>query len=446
MDADVAAFQRFVDTALVIEAPAYAGKASQAVQAVARARATVSFESRGRGLSSDRYRELVAEVRRQVTEDLRPGPDYRVEIFDRSRKDLGAEARRIDTSLWDFGQHVKAAARDGAMAQGVVIGAKPACIVVGFPNHTDVNAYYSQSVGFPVNTGSLDNETAHRMFFWHEVGHCILGPSEAYADTFAALMMVRHTSTKDALAVVATWREVSELTTPDVDDDHFMSASLWRVVERSSALRSDPTFMSMDMKGVAALAKSMADTFALTEADQAEIVAFRKAVSAAAGAKAHYVRTEEGLQRVGFGDWLRSHSRVPEFARLIRSIDSLMGGVVSQSPYKPRSSSEFRKDLSEIAGRGDPTAKLMLRGLDRKSGPAERHEASMGIKIPYEFGTDAYHGQVIDFDPKCQTILFSPDNDRYAIRDGRAVIDHGDLSSLADRMRSTEVADLGLRR
>lgn len=449
MDADVAAFQRFVDAALVIEAPMGSRKASQAALAVASARvdrrASVEFKDVRGGLDAKAYGTIVEEIRQQIASDL-SRPDYRIEIFDRSTKDVVAEGKRIDKVLGQFAKGVQAHPEEGAFAQGMNLPSGKACVIVGFPASTSLKPFFSRAIGVPVETKAIDDVSAHRMFIWHELGHCLLGASEAKADTFAALMVLRHTKLDGAIDLLATWREVMEFT-GERGDDHFMSASLRGVALRADALRADKRFMSMDMKEIAALAKSMSEELAAKPSEVKDTMTFRSALTEARGLKAHYVRSDEGLRRVGFGEWISANADIPELGRIRDAFERLSTGTTGpQAPYKIDLVS-LRASLAALAAQGDPTARAMVKGLDRgrKAAKEDRHDDGIGVKIPYEFTKDAYQGQVIAFDRSCQKAIVSDDGGRYAIHDGRAVIEHGDLATLAAKA-ADNVETVGLRR
>lgn len=448
MDADVAAFQKFIETSLVIEAPAGSRKASQAAVAIASGRvnrgAAVSFKDvRGEGLDAKTYGAVVEDIRKQIAADL-SRPDYRIEVFDRSTKDPAAEGRRIDKGLAHFARGVVAHPDEGAFAQGMNLPSGKACVVVGFPASTGLQPFFSRAIGIPVKTKAIDDVNAHRMFLWHELGHCLLGASEAKADTFAALMVLRHTKLEGAIDLLATWREVLEFIS-DRGDDHFMSASLRAVSARAEALRADKRFMSMDIKEIAALAKSMSDEFAASPAEVKDAMTVRSALAEAQGLKAHYVRTDEGLRRVGFGEWVNANAAIPELGRIKDAFERLANGTTGRQEAYTIDLPALRASLAVLAAQGDSTARAMVKGLDRgRKSKAAAHDEGIGVAIPYDFRQDPYHGQVIAFDRSCQKAIVSDDGGRYAIHDGRAVIEHGDLTTLA--ANAENVASVGLRR
>jgi hypothetical protein len=398
MDADVSHLQKFADVPYVIEAPASKSRAASAA-AQALGGVQVRFDDT-RPLPKGRYGAIVESVRAQINEDLRPDGKWRIDVFDRSAKDLTQEGRRIDRTLSGFRKSLGTGA-EGAFAQPFPVnttapGQLKGCIVVGFPASTDPRQMMSAALrGAPVPMQGLTAEKFHRHSLWHELGHCLLGNSEARADTFASLMALRHNLFgKDTLATLASWREVNEWTTPQLDDEHFIAASLWEVVSRADALQADKRFMAMGIEEIAGLAKTMSDRFSLGPEAIRDAVSMRRAFYVAAALPHHLVPGPGGKRVKGdLQAWGAAHSDIPEIARMDTVSLNLLNGAKPLQAFA-HDMKALRARLDALVASGDPTAKAMVASLDRPA-PAHRHDPDFEAEIPYRFKATDYARQVL---------------------------------------------------
>lgn len=427
MDADVSALQRFADVPYVIESAAPELPLARAAQMNAGAGLDLRIDD-GRGVTPEHYRRIVEQIRRQLAADpVSKKEGYRIEIFDRSVPDPAAEARRVDRRLPGFAASFGKLADTGANANAYRTSATSAtCIVVGWKPGDSASAVMGRIVGEPhADTGGMDADRFHRHGLYHEIGHCLLGGSEAKADTFAALMMLRHTDLPlDALTALASFRELAETTSPDPNDDHFVAASLWRVVQIGDRLRADDRFMAMDIGGIAGVADAIGDRFASMPDEMRGIRSFRAAFNLAAQAEVHYVAESGGLRPTDFQGWLIANAKIPEFGRIVALARRLAGtggedarGGIGREKFDPQ---RVRTALAGLADRGDPTARTILLQMGRRlPPPASPPEYMVGanVMLPFTYGRPALSDDLIGFDGGTQTLSFDGSQRSYEVRD-----------------------------
>ena len=428
--ADVAALERFMDVPYVLEAPASKVESiGPALAAVARMRPSVSLDS-SKGIPAARYSEIVQDIRAQIASQVKPTTGLRFEVMDIAAKDIAKEADRTSESLKGKGRAIQAVY--GAMGGAFSFSTKEAkgtvCVAVGFKPQSDLQDMTAiPGADSSVQRHDLDDPMYHRITLWHEVGHCLLGPSEALADTFGALMAVRFTNlSKDGLSVYAGMRELSEWTTPVVNDNHFMSKPLWAVAGRMEALRQDERFMSLDMEGVAAVARTFVDRAGPTKEDVAQMATFRKAFFEAGKAEVHWEADAGKLKPVPFFKWVRANApKVPEISRVLEIKRGLQEGnvgpgTVARGGLKPA--------LEAMKAAGDPTARKMLASVNGKAPVIQdKDPKAWNPTVSNRLDPDRYADMVVPFDPATQRIAFSPDQERFAVAgpDGRVVLSGG---------------------
>lgn len=388
--------------------------------------AAMGFDLRiddSRGVTPEHYHRIVENIRGQLAADpVSRKEGYRIEIFDRAVTKPMVEARKIDRTLHGFARSFGELEDSGPNANAYRTSAKTAaCIVVGWKPGQTASAVMAEPLGLPhAETGGMDAVSFQKIGLYHEIGHCLMGGSEAKADTFAALMMLRHTDLPvSALTALATFRELSEFTTPDPDDDHFIAASLWRVVEIADQLRASERFMSMDMGEIASVASTIGDRFASMPDEIRSIRSFRSAFNKAAEAKVHYVPEPGGLRATDFQGWMVSNARIPEIERVIELSRFLAGagGKVERAQFDPQ---RVRKALSGLSDLGDPTAKKLLRDMSRRMRPIDsppEYTIGPGIMIPYTYGKAPLSDELIGFTVATQTVSFDASQQSYAVHD-----------------------------
>lgn len=422
MDADVSALQRFSEVPYVIESPAANAPLANAAQMNAGAGIRLKLDET-RGVTHEHYHRIVDDIRRQLASDpVSRKEGYRIEIFDRAVADPKAEARKVDRTFHGFARNFAEAENLGPRASAYRASAKSvSCIVVGWKPE----AKAADLLGLPLglrnaDTGGMDDDQFQRISLYHEVGHCLLGGSEAKADTFAALMMLRHSDLPtSALAALATFRELTEFTSRDPNDDHFISSSLWRVVEIAEQLRANPRFMAMDMGEIASVADTIGDRFASMPDEIRSIRTFRAALNGVAAAKAHYVVEPQGLRATDFKGWLVANSGIPEIERLVALSRKLTGngGEVGRAKFDPQ---RLRTALSHLAEQGDPTARNLLSQMGRRMRPIPSMPEYMigpGIPLPFSYRPSPLADEIIGFDSATQTVRFDDTQQSFSVHD-----------------------------
>ena len=270
MDADVSHLQKFADVPYVIEAPASKGGLLGAAAAAVNKRVQVRFDD-SRGVAPERYRAMVESIRADLRAGLSPKTGYGIGIYDASTKDPSAELGKIHPSMKVAGKLVgELSTTKGAFAAPFRTPDGIRCVVVGFKPDAPVAGILAMGSGRDdVKRQGLDDLTFHRMTITHESGHCLLGSSEAKADAYMALVMLRDPSfPKEALAAWANWREREEWTLAMPEDDHFTAKSVWAVLQRADSLRADPAFMAMSLEEVAGVANAIVEEVGMRPAEQ----------------------------------------------------------------------------------------------------------------------------------------------------------------------------------
>jgi hypothetical protein len=422
MDADVSALQRFSDVPYVIESPAANAPLATAAKMNAAAGQDLRLDT-SRGVTPEHYHRIVEDIRRQLACDAVSRKEgYQIEIFDRAVADPMAEARKVDRTLHGFARNFSESKDTGPNATAYRASAKSvSCVVIGWkPGDTPAEVLGSP-LGLPDgDTGGMTADQFQRQGIFHEVGHCLLGGSEAKADTFAALMMLRHSDLPtSAITALATFRELSEFTSQDPDDDHFISAALWRVAEMADQLRANPKFMAMDIGQIASVADTIGDRFASMPDEIRSIRTFRAALNGVAAAKTHYAVEPHGLRPTDFKGWLVANTAIPEIDRLVALSRKLSGGggKVERARFDPQ---RLRTALSHLSERGDPTAKNLLKLMGRRMRPIHAPPEYMvgpGIPLPFSYRPSPLVDDIIGFDSMTQTVKFDASQQSFSIHD-----------------------------
>lgn len=454
--ADVALLERFMDVPYVLEAPASKPeKAIPALTALARIGGRLDVDE-SKGIAPARYKEIVDEIRGQVATQVPPAVGYRIDVLDISAKDLSGELNRISEKLKKgAGDVIRTYDRiSGAFSFNAADKKGAVCIAVGYKHGTDIDGLASQLTRVrDVKMQDLTKERYHQITLWHEVGHCLLGPDEAKADTFGALMAVRFTDiSKKGLSVYAGIREMTEWTTSIVDDNHVMSKPLWAVAARMDALRQDKRFMSMGMEEIAELTQSFVAKEGPKPDEIRHVMRFRAAFREAATAKVHWAKAEGGVKPVPFFKWMQAGAKsIPEIARLLDLQKMLKDGTEPVTSPVTTGSYDLKVTLAALKEQGDPTAGRMLKGLAQKT-PTIVDTSEMWAKInPLRFDAAKFADMVVPFDPKKQRIAFSHDQERFAVSDGTRVVASGTSAGMTGTVPATEVdldeaAPVGMRR
>lgn len=409
MDADVGHLERFTEVPYVIEAPASRGGMIRSAAAAALAKPGLRVRTdASRGLPPERYRAMIENVRADLEANLRKTPDYRISLVDLSRPDLGKELARIDDDFRGEGKGVANLAHArGAFASVFPHKGKGICLVVGLAPGFEMKRFLDIGTGKAgMARGGLDAETFHKLVVTHEVGHCLLGLSEAKADAFMALMALRDPAfPKETLQAWATWREQTEWTTPLTADNHFTAKSLWAVLERADALRADPAFRAMDIEGIAGLAKAIVEERGLRPGEEEEVSAVRRGIRAAVALVAPRAGREEGAMPLL--PWLRAHADVPALARVAAVLDAAVSGARPMRPFEARPG-ELRAAVARLAAGGDRIAAAVASGFDQAPDTTSEHahavaanqvgKANFGL-VPYKLERTEFHARALALAP-----------------------------------------------
>lgn len=416
MDAvDFQTLQKFAETPFVIEAPVTASAyAAKAAAILGGARIKVHPE----GSAPKAYTNALDGVRKQVATEFK-GVGGRIEFLNLAEKDLEKEVRRIDRSLANASDFVaETVASRGAFAFGIKDSARrPVCIVVG--PHPDMTAqdFFAGFIEEAVEAHGVDDEAMQRTIMWHELGHCLLGVSENKADTFAALMTIRHLNNPNIIPLLASWREYDEWTRPEWSGDYFISKTLWSLQKIESKLRHSAKFMSMSVREIASLAEEVAAQFGPSKAEIEHRRRFRGALAAIHGLKAHYVPARGGVKKVDVDEWMSSHAdNVPEFRRLQSLKNNLQFGAIALQPFEVEAS-RFRNAMKKIAKTGDRSALAFLNRYEKPWRAKERPDAGPAPSIGFKPKPTGAIDEIIAMDRASERIDFSMNNDVWVVRD-----------------------------
>ncbi len=354
MDLDVPALQRFAEP----------GDAARA--AGTRTRLGASIDPKG--LSTERYRELIERFRAAVADRI-PQAGYAIVVLDRTAPDLPEDGRKaFPGGKASYASLLSFPGYDGAFAWPYDHRGGRGCVVTGFMPDYDISSRLSRPLrGAPVATGTLDAEAFHWFSLAHELGHCILGESEAVAETFAVLLALHEERlTPDQLVVLARHREADEWTNAEALDDHFVTAPVREVLRRSRALRADAAFMAMSVEEVAALARDVAGRYGEGPDEIAGAQAVRSALLAVASLPDAGDDATPGGAGAGFAAWVRAHADQPALRRLDRVLTALAAGGAPLPRFR-LDVKGFRKAMAGLAGDGDAEAAVALEAMDKAS-------------------------------------------------------------------------------
>lgn len=296
------------------------------------------------------YHEILKEVRSQVEAEF-PGQIF---IVDRTA-DPRAEAARLAKIVGiprRFSGIDPEELTGSAHSRPFEGTRKTICVVVGAEPWIGSNEVNGLPPDMPAKMGMLDDANAHRTVLWHEVGHCLLGASEARADAFGALkMMVDLKSTKTVETMVVT-RELSEWLGP-AGDEHRISPALRNVLTTYGT--ADFMEARYSLKELAKIAK------AIPEPDVKHITTVRDALARTRVSEDQhwFVPVKEGYVATTMFNWLRASSTVPEFKRMTDLVDYLAADPESRVlpetfVANPKVSA---KAIDDLAAAGDPVAR-----------------------------------------------------------------------------------------
>jgi hypothetical protein len=410
--ADLKTIQDFTDVPFTVEASASAADyMARASSMLAGQRMRLNTE----GMDNVPYRKALADIRKQV-EAAFAYDDRRVEFFDLSEKQPIKEAIRIDLTL---AKSAAAMTERGRKDEAFTVETKdsfdkPLCVVVGPMPSMTAKQYFTGGSNVVVSTAGVDDEAMQRVAMWHELGHCMLGPSDAAADVFAALMEIRHTKSGKVIPLLASFREFEELTSPSIADDKLISPTLWSLNKIEAKIRKSKKFKEMSLKDVASLATEIVSEYGPGKDQKAHAKRFRAAVNGIVAMKAHFAHVADGMQPISAEQWMDARAKdIPEFARLRSVVSNIKRGASSLAPQN-FDGEAFAGAMERLAKSGDPTADAFLgfyrdpESLRTVASPAL--DARVGLRQ-----IDASAGETIKFDRKNERISFGFDNDVWQI-------------------------------
>lgn len=296
------------------------------------------------------YREILKDVRSQVEAEF-PGQIFIVDRLADPRSEAARLAKVVGVPSRFRG--VDPEPLTGSAHSRPFEGTrKTVCVVVGAEPWISSNEINGLPPNMSVNMGALDDVSTYRAVLWHEIGHCIMGASEARADAFGALkMMVELKSTK-MVETLAVTRELSEWLGP-IGDDHHISPALRSVMTSYGTAE----FMGgkHSLKELANIAKS------IPEPDVERITAVRDALwrTHVSVDQRYFVPVKEGYVATTMFNWIRASSSVPEFKRISELLDYLAadpGSRVFPAPFVANDAVSAQA-IDDLAAAGDPVAR-----------------------------------------------------------------------------------------
>lgn len=368
------------------------------------------------------YSGLVKDIRAQVEAEF-PGKIY---VVDRSRP-VETEAKRVAGIVGMPPSPRDAEAISGDPHSIPAVGlSKGICVVVGAePQLTarDMTAGYVEealsskdSLAFKAGA-ALDDAAMHRLLLWHEVGHCLLGGSEAKADAFAVLKTMNDLKRTDFVDFAIAVRELMERTSSP-DDDHVISPTLRRAV----AAHANAAFMSR--AGAYSLRElgTMADALDITPDVRTVRIRNWTAMSRFDPVRRRFdpdrrylVPVKEGFAVTDFAGWLKASAKVPEFRRVGDLLAWVQADPATRGPLPafhddPKASAQA---ISELAAAGDPVARRLLPVFEAPPASSDR-AVTPAADLPSQAEVG---GRLIAFDRSNVAVKFSMDDQSFLLRD-----------------------------
>jgi len=242
-----------------------------------------------------------------------------------------------------------------------------------------------EHVGFPIAWGNVTEEALHGWAGDHEFGHCLnaagkdvnksirLAVSEDLADTFAALKAIRDGAPSDTVRVMAAIREHDQWRGGTMNP-YFSAKILWKIAEMQDTLSKSEKFRSLDVAGLAGLARDVHAQFGMKKDEMIFVRDVREVMEELDDPLSKdmdlKVKGGGGIERVSLDEWLKAHSdKVPELARIERITNTLKSGPADLGVHQVDEKASMAA-IRDLAGKRDGGGKAMLRILtDRKVAP-----------------------------------------------------------------------------
>ncbi len=334
------------------------------------------------------YETLIARLRERVTREVPKITGYSITVLDNG----GTGGARADAER-TFGKESVASRTFANYYQikggvpfsgGVPLSQSTAsCVIMGPSPSMTLSTFNASGYGGKADYGRATAREFQGWVHWHEVGHCLLGPSETSADTFGLLMQIHDGASRDLISSVATVREANELMSPNEADDYFVTGAAGWLARNYDRLRADPEFMTSDVAGVARMAKGISDRFQLDDTKKADHKMVRLVLVEAEHRGEHFVKGPDGTQRrTDFEGWLAANmGRVPLLGRVLDLRSRLQEGPSRLPKPFVVDAAQTMSALSRMAEEGDPTAKAMIDKVTRVGIPLPEHS---NLRSPWD--------------------------------------------------------------
>lgn len=364
--------------------------------------ARAPFERTYSGKPLANYSSLIADVQHQVDAAGFPVP---IIIVDRT-KDPRSQAARLGAATGvpkDI--RIDPAPLRGPAHSNFFHGGpgRVACFVVGADPSAGVADIVGHGLEPGYRAGTTSQEDIHKLVLWHEVGHCLLGASEAKADAFGTLKFLADGGNRQAVEFVTAGRELNEWTGMP-SDPHFTSAALRTVLRETAEKAPSGSLLDLAMTANAipepAIERQAKIRRALFEAKRYEDQAF-------------LVPVREGFVATSENEWLRASSTVPELAHIAELKDYMRA-----DPATRQLPAELRPDphasaiaVAALANAGDPIMREIAPAFD-----ASRPAANAAIETPSGLlSGDQIKGQLFAFDRTDAVVKFTQDGERFLV-------------------------------
>lgn len=400
-----AQWNRLLNHNIVIEMPADPAAnpiALDAVSAVAKGGADPAPEATG--ISKETYKDNLSRLRAEVAREIEKKKGYRIEFLDRTAKAESEIGRIFKDSMKTKKDRVAAkkvgkAIDDNPLAYAVQTPERnggTVCMTLFLKPGTSFKKAMEENAGATVAWGNVTEEALHKWAADHELGHCLnaagknvhksvhLAVSEELADTFAALKAIRDGSPSDTVRLMAAFREHDQWL-GDTSSPYFSAKILWKIAEMQETLSKSEKFRSLDLAGLAGLARDVHAQFGMTKADMIFVRDVRQVMGElrnTLGDGPDVLKVDGGSGQVSFKEWLGKHAdKVPELNRIRKVVETLENGPADLGMHRIDEKGSMAA-IHALAASGDSGGKAMRKVLtDRKVAPlteASLMDANLG--------------------------------------------------------------------